>query len=249
MTFRDFYSAQASQYARHRPSYPDALFDYLASLAPANETAWDCGTGNGQAAMALARRFQRVIASDGSAEQIANAFPHERVEYRVEQAGSTTIASRSIDLTTVATAVHWFDLPIFYDEVRRVSKPGAVLAVWTYYLPGAKKEIDEWLDHYFHDVLGPHWPEGVQYVDERYQTLPFPFNEIQPPPFTMVNKWDFDCFVGFLVSWAITKRYIDAEGDQALDDQIEALRVCWGDEDEVYTLTWPLHFRIGRLPG
>lgn len=130
MPFRDYFSAQAQQYARHRPQYPGELFDYLASLAPAHECAWDCGAGNGQAYVELARYFQRVIATDASEEQIQNAFPHERVDYRVEEAEKASIPGNSVDLVTVGTAVHWFDFDPFYAEVRRVGKPGAVLAVW-----------------------------------------------------------------------------------------------------------------------
>ena len=129
MPFRDFFSSQSKEYAKHRPGYPEAMFDYLASLAPSREFAWDCGTGNGQAALALVERFQHVIATDASAVQIENAFPHERIEYRIEPSEKTSIPANSVDLITVGTAVHWFDFDPFYAEVRRVGKPDAILAV------------------------------------------------------------------------------------------------------------------------
>lgn len=135
MNFEDHFSELAQAYARYRPSYPSALFSYLASVAPGREFAWDCGTGNGQAALALAEHFDRVVATDASAAQIAHAFAHERVDYRVERAEAVSLGDGSTDLITVAIAVHWFDLEAFYREVRRVLKAKGILAVWTYHLP------------------------------------------------------------------------------------------------------------------
>lgn len=123
MSFRDHFSQLAHDYARYRPQYPADLFEYLASLAPARRLAWDCGAGNGQAALQLAQYFDRVYATDASPEQIDHAYQHEKIEYRVEQAERASLASGSVDLVTVAVAVHWFDLDVFYQEVRRVLKP------------------------------------------------------------------------------------------------------------------------------
>lgn len=247
MSYRDHFSQQAEQYARHRPGYPGTLYEYLASLAPSREIAWDCGTGNGQVAVALARRFEHVIATDGSAEQIKNAFLHERVQYRVEQAEETTIPAGTVDLITVGTAVHWFDFERFYDEVRRVGKPSAILAVWTYHLPHIEPELDRWLETYYRRTVAGYWPERIRYLEARYQTLPFPFEEIDPPAFTMETGWDLDCLVGFLASWSATRRYIEAEGSLPFEEHMGALRQVWGQETEVRSIRWSLHFRIGRL--
>lgn len=249
MTFRDYFSQQARQYAQHRPGYPGELFDYLASLAPSRELAWDCGTGNGQAALGLAHWFERVIATDGSAEQIENAFPHERVEYRVERAEATSILSGTVDLITVGQAVHWFDFDAFYDEARRVAKQAGILAVWTYHLPSIAPEVDRWLERYYRETLRAYWPERIRYLDEGYRTLPFPFEEIQPPEFFMETEWDLDCLVGFLVSWSGTRRYFEAGGQQSFEHELEELKQSWGGEKERRTIKWPLHFRIGRLPA
>ncbi|NJN88139.1 MAG: class I SAM-dependent methyltransferase [Leptolyngbyaceae cyanobacterium SL_7_1] len=123
-TFKDHFSDHAQNYAKYRPGYPTVLFDYLATLVERPEVAWDCATGNGQAALGLAAHFPTVYATDASAEQIAHAFPHERIHYRVASAESSGLANCSVDLVTVGLALHWFDRERFYQEVQRVVKPG-----------------------------------------------------------------------------------------------------------------------------
>jgi len=71
---KDNFSKQAATYAKFRPSYPTALYDFIFQHTPRFESAWDCGTGNGQVAQALATRFTRVYASDISAGQLAQAL-------------------------------------------------------------------------------------------------------------------------------------------------------------------------------
>jgi len=247
MPFRDYFSSQAKEYAQHRPTYPPALFDYLASLAPSKELAWDCGTGNGQAALALAERFQCVIATDASAAQIANAFSHKKIEYRIEPSEKTTISSNSVDLITVGVAIHWFDFEPFYAEVRRVGKTNAILAAWTYHLPIIEPQIDRWLERFYRKTLNGFWPLRIQYLDQRYQTLPFPFEEIQPPKFEMEATWDLNNLVGFLGSWSAVRKLVESKGEQAFGDQIEELERLWGEISDKRKIRWPLHFRIGIL--
>ena len=247
MPFRDYFSSQAKDYALHRPSYPASMFEYLAALAPSKELAWDCGTGNGQAALALAERFERVIATDASEKQIESAFPHKRIDYRVEPSEHTTITSGSVDLITVGTAVHWFDFEPFYDEVRRVGKSGAVLAVWTYHLVSIEPEIDRWLQHFYRETLAGYWPERIRYLDQRYKTLPFPFEQIQPPEFEMETTWSLENLVGFLASWSAVKKLVEVRGEAAFDEQMNALESLWGEKTKKRKVRWPLHFRIGRI--
>jgi len=245
MPFRDYFSSQSKDYARHRPSYPETMFEYLASLAPGRELAWDCGTGNGQAALSLTERFQQVIATDASAAQIENAFPHERIEYRVEPSEKTTIASKSVDLVTVGTAVHWFDFEAFYQEVRRVSRQNGILAVWTYYFPVIEPEIDRWLEHFYWETLAGFWPERIHYLEERYTTLPFPFEEIVPPKFEMTAAWEFENFAGFLASWSAVRKLVETQGESAYDGPIKELERIWNKGKSMREIRWPLHFRIG----
>lgn len=247
MPFIDHFSQLASQYPQYRPGYPAELFEYLAGIAPGRELAWDCGTGSGQAALALVRYFDAVIATDASQEQIANSFPHPRVDYRVELAENTSIERGSVDLITVGTAIHWFDFDSFYAEVRRVGKPGAVLAVWTYYLPVITPELDRILESYYRETLDGYWSDRLKYLDARYATLPFPFQEIEPPEFDIQEDWDLSKLLGFLASWSATPKYIEANGVHPLEVVIDELRAAWGEEEHVHHMRWLIHMRIGKL--
>src|SRR5215468_10618516 len=118
MSFKDHFSKQAAGYAKFRPRYPQELFDFLGSIAPSRQLAWDCATGNGQAAVGLASALAQIIGTDASEKQIANAQSYERVEYRVAPAENSGIESETIDLIMVAQALHWFDRDRFYTEAR-----------------------------------------------------------------------------------------------------------------------------------
>ncbi len=247
MTFNDQFSELAGEYSRYRPGYPRELFKYLASISPSNDLAWDCGTGSGQAAVALAGHFRRVIATDASREQIANAFQHPMVDYRVEPAENTSIERGSVDLVTVGTAVHWFDFDAFYAEVRRVARPGAVIAVWTYYFPRITPGLVRLLDRYYRETLGGYWDDRLHYLDEHYRTLPFPFDEIQPPVFEMQADWDLRMLLGFLASWSATLKFIAAKGVHPIELIIDDLRAEWGDDEQVRRIIWPMHLRVGII--
>lgn len=245
--FEDHFSRLAEAYAAHRPGYPEALFEYLASLAPGRELAWDCGTGNGQAAVALAAFFEQVVATDASAAQIENAFAHERVRYAVEPAEETSIGARSVDLVTVGTAVHWFEFDAFYAEVRRVTEANAVLAVWTYHLPVIEPDVDACLERFYRETLAGYWPERIRYLEERYRTLPFPFTEIDPPPFEARARWNLDELLGFMSSWSATRKYAEQEGKHPIPDILDELTSAWGAEEKKRLVRWPLHLRVGRV--
>lgn len=245
--FEDHFSPQAGDYARYRPHYPPELFEYLASIAPGNRLAWDCGTGNGQAAQELARHFSRVVATDASPEQIARAIPQERIEFRVERAEEVDLAAGSVDLVTVAIAVHWFDLEQFYPAVRRVLAPEGILAVWTYHLPVIEPAIDQILERYYRDVLAGYWPARIEYIEQRYRTLPFPFNELTPPDFDMQAEWDLDHLAGFLASWSATQRYQAEHGQHPLRLVWQELAQAWEAPHQQRRIRWPLYLRVGRV--
>lgn len=244
--FEDHFSKQSEIYAQYRPQYPEEIYAYLASIAPGHSLAWDCGTGNGQAAIGLARHFDKVYATDASAEQISRAYRHDKVEYHVESAEHTSLNNSSTDLVTVAVAIHWFDFDKFYREVKRVLRPGGVLAAWTYSLTVISPAIDPLIEQLSNEILGSFWPERIRYIEKGYQSLPFPFEEITPPDFVMKVNWNLNQFAGYLNSWSATQRYKAKNGNHPLELIWDKLVSAWGDESEVRLIHWPLHFRVGR---
>jgi ubiquinone/menaquinone biosynthesis C-methylase UbiE len=247
-SFKDHFSKQAAVYSKFRPRYPQKLFEYLGSIAPSRQLAWDCGTGNGQAAVGLASVFDRVIATDASEKQIANAQSHEIVEYRVAPAEKSGIGSETIDLVMVAQALHWFDTDRFYSEARRILKPDGVLAASAYNLLHIDKAIDEVVNRYYHEVVGPFWPPERKLV-EQFASLPFPFQRIDPPKFEMTASWNLDHLLGYLQTWSSTRRFIAANASDPLEQIIDELRAAWGDSQQIRTVTWPLVLRIGIKPS
>jgi SAM-dependent methyltransferase len=265
MSFKDHFSGHAGEYAKYRPDYPAALFAYLASLAPTRELAWDAGTGSGQAALGLAAHFgdriepraarqgwrgcgfARVFATDASSQQIARAEPHARVTYAAEPAERTSLADGSVDLVTVAQALHWFDLDRFYAEVRRVLKPRGVIAVWCYGLSRISAELDPVIDDFYNGTVGPFWPPERHYIDERYATLPFPFEELTAPPMAMTTNWNLDGFLGYLGTWSAVQRYRKERGDDPLPALRARLLPRWSNPGTPREISWPLYFRIGRV--
>lgn len=244
--FEDHFSKQSETYAQYRPQYPDEIYAYLASVSPGLSLAWDCGTGNGQAAIGLAKYFDKVHATDASAEQISRAYPHDKVDYRVEPAEHVSLNASSTDLVTVAVAIHWFNFDEFYREVKRVLKPNGVLAAWTYNLTEITSEIDQLIEEYYKGILNGYWPERIRYLEERYETIPFPFEEIISPSFVMEINWNLIQLAGFFDSWSATQRYKAEKEHHPLEIIWPKLTKAWGDESKPRLIRWPLHFRIGR---
>jgi SAM-dependent methyltransferase len=194
----------------------------------------------------LAKHFDKVHATDASAEQIARAQAHDRVAYGVEPAEHVSLSDSSVDLVTVAVAVHWFNFEAFYREVRRVLKPDGILAVWTYSFTDISPEVDALVRRYYYEIVGEYWPQRIHYLEEQYQTLPFPFEEIAPPSFAMEVSWNLPQFAGFLDSWSATQRYRAQKGAHPLEVIWSQIQAAWGDESQVRRVRWPLYFRIGR---
>jgi SAM-dependent methyltransferase len=246
VAFKDHFSEQAADYAKFRPRYPRELFEYLGNIAPSRQLAWDCATGNGQAAVGLASVFDRVIATDASEKQIANAQPHERVEYRVAPAENSGIKSGTVDLIMVAQALHWFDLDRFYAEARRVLKPNGVLAASAYNLLRIEPAINEIVNRYYHEVVGTFWPPERVLI-EKFEELPLPFSEIQAPSFEMIGQWNLEHLVGYLRSWSATQRFIAAKGADPLEQITDELRGAWGNPQQARSVIWPLTLRVSVM--
>lgn len=245
--FHDHFSAVANRYADFRPTYPPALFDYLATLVPRTATVWDCACGNGQATADLAARFDRVIGTDASKEQIASAARHPKIEYRVAPAEQSGLPDQSIGLVTVAQALHWFDLNRFYGEINRVLAPGGVIAVWAYGINTFEDDnVNQIVQRFYAETVGPYWPPERMLVEAGYRTIPFPFAEITPPSFHMQAHWTLEQLLGYFSTWSATNRYIKATGRNPIVPLAEELKRVWGNANQARQISWPLPVRIGK---
>ncbi len=245
MNFKDHFSDQAADYARFRPKYPPELFSYLASLVRVRERAWDCATGNGQAAIGLAKYFRETIGTDASAQQLKEASPTAGVSYRVAPAEASGLAYASIDLITVAQALHWFDRDAFFSEAKRVLCPGGVIAIWAYTLLKIAPEINPLLDHFYYETIAPFWPPERLIVDDRYRGIDFPFAEMLPPKFQLEEHWDLDQLLGYMRTWSATRRFISTRGLDPVSELERDLLPKWGNREEKRVVLWPLHLRVG----
>jgi len=248
-SFKDHFSHDSSHYARSRPTYPEALFEFLSAQCKRHDLAWDCGTGNGQAALQLKAHFREVVATDASKEQI-EAARHDAVSglvFRVAPAEDSGLPASSVDLITVAQALHWFDFDRFYAEVRRLLRPDGLLAVWCYELMQTTPEIDALLKTFYHDVVGAYWPADRRFIEEHYTTIPFPFQELPAPDFFIETNWNLEEYVNYLATWSAVKRYREAGKGDPIPEIQRTLAAVWGPPDQVYPNRWPVYMRLGYL--
>lgn len=245
--FKDYFSEHSAAYATHRPSYPTALVDLVADVAGTRELAWDAGCGSGQMSVPLAARFEHVVATDASAEQIARATRHARVEYHTTPAEASGLTDGIVDLAVAAQAAHWFSLPAYYDEVRRVARPGAAIALVTYGLTSIDDDIDSVVDHFYSDVLAPYWSPERRHVEDGYRSLPFPFAEIATPTLELTADWSMADLFGYVATWSAVRALERAQGRSAVDAFCRDLERAWGPADEVRRVRWPLALRLGRI--
>ena len=248
-SFNDHFAKVAAHYACHRPGYPAELFSWLADQAPARTLVWDCATGTGQAAVALAEHFEQVWATDASGSQIEAATACSGVTYRTAAADCSGLPDQSADLVTVAQALHWFDLDSFYAEVHRVLKPGGLLAVWTYGVFRAEgvdgTAVQTLLDRFYYETVGPCWPPERRHVENGYADLAFPFCELEPPLCAMAVDWSLDDLSGYLRSWSATSRYGELYGCDPVPALVEELVPYWGGDR--HRIVWPLSIKAGRV--
>lgn len=245
--FRDHFSSAASAYARFRPRYPDALFDWLLSQVPSLDCAWDCGTGSGQAATTLAERFALVVATDASVAQLAQADAHPRVRYVACTAEHAPLRAGAVSLVTVAQALHWFDTDRFFAEARRALVRGGVIAAWTYGNPTIADDAacDRALARCL-DAVAEYWPHERELVLAGYRTIPFPFDEISAPALALEQRWTLDELTGYVGTWSAVLRFRQAIGEDPTQRLRAELAEVWGDPEQPHLVRWPLAVRAGR---
>ena len=246
--FKDHFSPVAGHYADHRPTYPAALFDWIAQQCPQHELAWDCGTGSGQAAQGLAEHFAQVIATDASAAQIAQTTPDAHIHYRVAPAHRSGLEDQQADLVTVAQALHWFDLDAFYTEAIRVLKPAGIIAVWSYGITTVADDptINALIQSFYQHEIHTYWPPERKHVETRYQHIAFPFQRITPPDLAMSAHWNLPQLTGYLRSWSATGRFIQLNGFDPVCALEEKLKTCWGPATALHQIEWPLTLLVGH---
>lgn len=247
MNTGDHFSAHAADYAKARPSYPPELFAWLAEHCPSRDLAWDCGTGNGQAARALAEHFRHIHATDLSAEQLAQAAPHPRIDYRAAPAETSGLADHGCDLVTVAQALHWFCNERFYAEVKRVLKPGGLFAAWTYTLLQGEPQLNALVQDFHTNIVGSWWPAERRWVDLGYRDMPFPCADIPAPEFEIRLEWTLADVIAYLRTWSATQRCIRETGKDPCVAMAERLKELWPNPETRKTIIWPIALRCGRL--
>jgi len=243
-SFKDHFSGHSSSYAEYRPTYPDALFAFLADCCTGHSLAWDCATGSGQAALALSEYFDRVIATDASEAQIREAESKAGIEYRVARAEASGLDDDSIELITVGQALHWFDIPAFLDESQRVLVEGGVLAVWSYERCAIEPACDALINELYLDAVGPYWPAERAFVEGGYRSIELPMPSISAPEFSMKKQWAVEEMLGYLRTWSASQRYMKANGSDPVVLIQERLSRAWGEGRR--EVSWPLSIKIGR---
>jgi len=246
VSVQDHFSAQAAEYRLYRPTYPPALAEHLARLAPGRALALDVATGNGQAAVDLARHFERVLAGEPSERQLAAAAPHPRVTYVRHAAEVLPIRSHVADLVAVAQAAHWFDLDRFYAEARRVLKADGLIALWTYSLFRVEATTDAIVERFYRERVGPYWPPERRLVDAHYRTLPFPFEELPPPELELEVDWPLAALISYIGTWSAVGRFRSATGEDPLPEIASGLKSHW-PPGGTRKIRFPIHLRIGRV--
>ncbi len=242
MPFIDHFGGHADAYQRFRPAYPDGLFELLAAHAQGHDVAWDVGTGSGQAASALASRFTTVVGTDASIDQLRSGSRRRVVAAVAEQ---PPFAPGSVDLVTVAQALHWFDLEPFYRGVRGVLRPQGLVAAWTYALPSVTPAIDQLIVRFHDEIVGPFWPKRRRHVIRGYRDLAFPFSRLASPDLVVEAAWDIESLYGYLGTWSAAQRFRRANNADPLAAIRDPLAIAWGELRPLRTIRWPLTVLLG----
>ncbi|XP_021908450.1 putative methyltransferase DDB_G0268948 isoform X1 [Carica papaya] len=254
----ELFIKQAEQYAEGRPTYPPQLFQFIASKSPSHDLAWDAGTGNGQAARSLAEIYKNVIATDTSPKQLEVAPKLPNIKYQqtppvmsMAELQQKVAAESSVDTVTVAQAMHWFDLPTFYSQVKFVlKKPDGVIAAWCYTLPEVNDVVDPILRRFYAVDAGKYWEPPRKMVDDKYMNIDFPFEPVDgedktgPFEFMAERLMGLDEIFTYLRSWSAYQTAKEMGVELLTDDLIEEFKRGWGREKKL--VRFPIYLRIGK---
>jgi SAM-dependent methyltransferase len=244
---KDLFSEQSEAYSKYRPGYPAELFEYILSFVNERKLAWDCATGNGQAATILANYFDKVFATDISTAQLENAKRKPNISYIKASAEQSFLEANAFDLITVAQAYHWFNWIKFYHEATRVGKPDAVVAVWTYNLIRSNDNaINTIIDHFYHDITGPYWDNARRHVEEGYDNIPFEFAPLPSKTFNIQLEYNRENLLGYLYTWSGVQAYIKQKKESPIPLISKELSRIWGP-GETRVFNFPLNLKIGRI--
>jgi len=246
MGTKDLFSGHSKKYAAFRPTYPEALYRFIFDHVAHKGVAWDCATGNGQVARFLSEHFQKVYATDISQQQLDQAFRAPNIFYSISPAEKTTFLDQQFDLVTVGQALHWFDQPKFFEEVKRVGKRQSIVAIWGYALLYIEPTIDKIILDFYHHTVGSYWDEARRMVEKEYSTIDFPFHEIAAPKLNIEVTWTIDHLLGYLESWSATQKYIQANGHNPVEKVAEKIRSHW-KTGESKNIRFPVFTRIGKV--
>ena len=244
---KNWFDQGGQAYARFRPEYPPELAAFLASIAPTIQLAVDVGCGNGQLTHQLAEHFSCVIGMDPSADQLAHAAARGNLSYLCTPAESLPLPDRCASLITAAQAAHWFDLPAFYAEVRRVATPGAAVALVSYGVLRLDGDLGARFETFYWQEIGPYWPAERKLVDSGYATLDFPFEPIELPTLQIRLEWNLEQFLGYLSTWSAVRRAREAGKEDVLQRFASDLAQLWGNAGREREICWPINGRIGRV--
>lgn len=246
---KDLFSKRSDVYAKYRPRYPARLFEYILQFVPGRLCAWDCACGNGQAAILLADYFESIEATDLSEKQISNAIAHPKINYSVSPAEKTIFKPGTFDLVTVAQAYHWLDFAKFETEVKRVAKPTAVIAIWGYGLvTAADKLLNEMLKDFYHNVVGTYWDPERKHIDDSYNTVPFPYNELPSAEFCIEQSWDVTELTGYLKTWSSVEHFKEARGFNPVDEFLLPFKRAWATDNRK-SFKFPIFLKLGKVHG
>ena len=246
VNMKDNFSTRAAIYAKHRPTYPSSLFDYITKFVQHRKLVWDCGTGNGQSATELSKYFEKVFATDISSKQIEYAKKKNNITYALEPAEKTNLADNSVDLVTISQALHWFKFDEFYAEVKRVSTATGIIAAWTYSLLQVNEITDALIHKYHFETLGEYWDEERKYVDNGYHTIPFPFKQISSPGFHIEVNWGLEELEGYFNTWSALQKFVTANKYNPVPELMEKIKINW-PVSEVKKIIFPIHLKLGHV--